>query len=69
MRDIMLKVCGVALLVLGGTSLWAAEKPQKGGKAEAASVSWLSDLDKAIEQVQETGKLLLIYNGWQREGT
>ncbi len=60
MRTLM-KVFGVALLVLAGPSLWAADKP--------ASVTWLTDLDKAIEQAQEAGKLLLIDNGWPGEGT
>jgi hypothetical protein len=57
-----------SLLLLGTTPLLSAEK-EKSKKPDAPEILWLTDLDKAIAQVQETGKLLLIDNGWEREGT
>ena len=29
-------------------------------------VAYTTDWDDAIEEVRETGKILLIYNGWER---
>ncbi len=47
---------------------WADTKTKAKTPAEAPKIEWLEDYAKAIRSSQETGKLLLIYNGWEKPG-
>jgi hypothetical protein len=54
----------LAALTAGGLSRTGAEE-----KAEwAAGVPYHTDYEAAIKQANETGRILLIYNGWQGDG-
>ena len=33
----------------------------------AKGVPFTTDWDKAIKEIRNTGKILLVYNGWERE--
>ncbi len=50
----------IAMAALAASSAWADGAP--------GEVEWLTDYPAAIQRAQETGRLLLIYNGWSREG-
>ncbi|MHC4953596.1 MAG: hypothetical protein ACYTGZ_06880 [Planctomycetota bacterium] len=42
--------------------------PANAGKTEwAKGVAYTTDFKQAIKEARTTGKILLIYNGWQRE--
>ena len=43
-----------------------AASAQKKGPEWAKGVPYTTDWDEAIKQVKETGKMLFIYNGWER---
>jgi hypothetical protein len=36
-------------------------------KEWAKGVPFTTDWDKAIKEIKNTGKILLVYNGWERE--
>ena len=52
----------LATLLFLGTTAIAAEK-----KEWAPGVPYTTDWKAAIKQAHNTGKILVIYNGWQRE--
>ena len=39
----------------------------EGAKLWADGVPYTTDYDAAIKEARETGKMLLVYNGWERE--
>ena len=56
----MRKISTLALLLVGLGTARADDEWAKG-------VSYTTDWDKAIKLAKETGKMLFIYNGWERE--
>ena len=48
----------------------AAQKSNKSNKGHewADGVAYTTDWKEAIKAVQRTGKMLFIYNGWERKG-
>ena len=50
------------LTLLLSATAWAADK-----KEWAPGVAYTTDWKSAIKEARNTGKILFIYNGWQRE--
>jgi len=46
----------------------ASDVAAKDGEGWAEGVPYLTDYDDAIKAARESGRMLLIYNGWKREG-
>ena len=60
MNTAMLFLVGVSLTVAG-----ASPDVDKGGEW-AKGIPYTTDWDKAIKSVQGSGRLLFIYNGWEK---
>ena len=63
----------LAAITLGlvlAASLSGGLSPAQAGEATewAAGVPYHTDYEQAIKLANETGRILLIYNGWQRDG-
>ena len=59
-------VFGIVLAIVCGAP--AQDAAAKDAPTWAEGVPYLTDYEDAIKQVRETGRMLLIYNGWKREG-
>ena len=65
LRSLLRTMVLVALLV-GTVPMHEASAKDSEGWAEG--VPYLTDYDEAIKAARESGRMLLIYNGWKREG-
>ncbi|MFK7743130.1 MAG: hypothetical protein AB8H80_22640 [Planctomycetota bacterium] len=59
----------VACFLLAPLPLLVGQAKEAGRHEWVAGVPFHTDWDDAIAEVQKTGKLLFIYNGWPLEGT
>ncbi|MCA9322911.1 MAG: hypothetical protein KDB53_19375 [Planctomycetes bacterium] len=63
-----MRVEHLALTVLIAAALIGPVFAQKKDGQWADDISYTTDWDGAIKAVQESGKMLFIYNGWKNEG-
>ncbi len=58
----------LSLLALPSFSSEVLAQKQRGDQAWAKGVAYTTNWKEAIKSARESGKMLLIYNGWQRSG-
>lgn len=65
-RSHLVRTLLLTALLLGTVPAHDASAKESEGWAEG--VPYLTDYDEAIKAARESGRMLLIYNGWKREG-
>ncbi len=64
----MLKRFALAALALMCAATTDAYAQKKKSQEWVDGVTYTTDWDTAIKAVQQSGKMLFIYNGWERKG-